>query len=83
MLGTKKPRNIIPTISTPNHHTQRIATTSSSILKLNTPTVLYLVGTENICFQKDGKTDQADKCIKSRIITKVIYYVLSIDTFEQ
>ena len=32
---------------------------------------------------KDGKTDQAARCIKSRIMTKVIDYVLSIDTFEQ
>ena len=29
------------------------------------------------------KSDQATRCIKSRIITKVIYSVLSIDTFEQ
>ena len=33
----------IPTISAPNHHTQRIATTSSSILNLNTPTILPTV----------------------------------------
>ena len=32
---------------------------------------------------KDGKSDQAARSIKSRIITKVIDYVLSIDTFEQ
>ena len=31
----------------------------------------------------DGKTAQAASCIKSRIITKVIDSVLSIDTFEQ
>ena len=35
-----------------------------------------------MCFLKEGKTDQAVRCIKSRIIIKVIYYVLSIDTFE-
>ena len=34
-------------------------------------------------FQKDGKTYQAARCIKSRIITKVIDDVLSIDTLEQ
>ena len=32
---------------------------------------------------KEGKSDQADMCIKSRVMTKVIYYVLSIDKFEQ
>ena len=36
-----------------------------------------------MCFQKDGKTSQASRCIKSRIMTKVIDYVLSIDTFDQ
>ena len=36
-----------------------------------------------MCFQNDGKISQAAKCIKSRIITKAIDSVLSIDTFEQ
>ena len=36
-----------------------------------------------MCFQNDGETAQAAKCVKSRIITKVIDSVLSIDTFEQ
>ena len=72
-----------PTISTPSHHTQRIATTSSSILNSNTPTILPTVGKEYICFQKDGKTAQSARCIKSRITNKVIGSVISIDTFEQ
>ena len=36
-----------------------------------------------MCSIKEGKSDQAVKCIKSRIMTKVIDYVLSIDIFEQ
>ena len=36
-----------------------------------------------MCFLKEGKTYQAARCIKSSIMTKVIDYVLSIDTFEQ
>ena len=32
---------------------------------------------------KEGKYDQAARCIKSRIINKVIDSVISIDTFEQ
>ena len=32
---------------------------------------------------KDGKSAQDARCIKSRIMNKVIDYVLSIDTFEQ
>ena len=34
----------ISTISTPNHHSQRIASTPSSILNFNTPTILSPVG---------------------------------------
>ena len=36
-----------------------------------------------MCFMKEGKTDQAVRCITSRIMTKVVDYVLYIDTFEQ
>ena len=32
---------------------------------------------------KEGKSDQAARCIKSRIMNKLIDYVLSIDTFKQ
>ena len=73
----------IPTISTPTHYSQRIATTSSSILNFNTPTILPQVGKEYMCFMKGCKSDKAARCIKSRIMTKVIDSVLSIDTFEQ
>ena len=36
-----------------------------------------------MCFQKNGKIAQAARCIQSRIMTKVIYSVLYVDTFEQ
>ena len=36
-----------------------------------------------MCFQIDGKSSQAVKCVKSRMTTKVIDCVLSIDKFEQ
>ena len=36
-----------------------------------------------MCFLKEVKSDQATRCIKSSIITKVIDYVLSINKFEQ
>ena len=36
-----------------------------------------------MCFMKKGKSDQATRCTKSMIMTKVIDYVISIDTFEQ
>ena len=34
-------------------------------------------------FQIGGKYAQAAKCDKSRILTKVIYCIISIDKFEQ
>ena len=83
LVRQQKKKYSIPTISKPNNHTQPIATTSSSILNLSTPTILTLVGKGYMRFKKDGKTAQDARCIKSRIITKVIDYVLSIDKFEQ
>ena len=79
----RKQNYSIPTISTPNHHVQQIAYTPGSILNLHTRTILPRVGKEYMCFQKDGKTAQSARCIKSRIMTEVIDSVLSIDTFEQ
>ena len=32
-----------------------------------------------MCFHIDGKSSQTENCVKSRIITKVIDYVLSIE----
>ena len=73
----------IPTTSTQNNHARRIAFTSANMLNLQKTTILPPVGKEYICFQKDGKTAQAARCINSRIMTKVVYYVIYIDTFEQ
>ena len=36
-----------------------------------------------MCFHIDGKSDQAAKCVKSRIMTKGVDFFLYIDTFEQ
>ena len=35
-----------------------------------------------MCFQINGESAQASKCVKYRIMTKVIDSVLSIDTIE-
>ena len=80
---SRKQNYSIQTTSIPNHKEKRIATTSESILNLHKPTILPPVGKYYMCFQKDGKTAQAARCIKPRIMTKVIDYFLSIDTFEQ
>ena len=37
------------------------------------------VGKEYMCFQIDGKYAHEAKCVKSMIMTKVVYCVLSID----
>ena len=72
----RKENYSIQTISTPNHYTKIVATTSSSILNIYTPKILPPVSKEYMCCQKDGKTAQADRCIKSRIMTNVIDSVL-------
>ena len=74
---------LITTISTPNHHSQRIVSTSSNILTSKTPIILPPVGKEYMYIMKEGKYDQAAKCIEARIMSKVIDYVLSIDNLEQ
>ena len=35
------------------------------------------------CFHIKGKISQSDMCVKSRIMTRVIDFILFIDTFEQ
>ena len=35
-----------------------------------------------MCFQKDDKSSQSAKCVKSRIMTKVIDCILLINKFE-
>ena len=47
---TPKTNYKISNIATPNHHSQHIASTSSSRLNTNTPTILPPVGKEYICF---------------------------------
>ena len=73
----------IPTTSNTNHHAQRIDESLVSLLNLNTTTKLPTVGKEYMCFQNDGKTAHSAKCIRYRIMTKVIDSILLIDTFEQ
>ena len=55
MRDRKKKNYSIPTISTPNNHAQRIATTSTIILNLHTTTGLPLAGKEYMCFQMEVK----------------------------
>ena len=73
----------IPTTSTTNHHAQHISPTSVILLSLYTTKKLPTVDKEYMCFRNDGKTAQVAKCVKSKIMNRVIDYVLYIGTFEQ
>ena len=59
------------------------ATMTIPYVKLHTTTKLPPAGKKYLCFQMNGKSSPAAKCIKSRIVTKVIFSILSIDKFEQ
>ena len=41
------------------------------------------LGKEYFCFQVDNKSPHAAQCVKSGVLNKAIYSILSIDTFEQ
>ena len=73
----------IPTTSTTNHHAQRIVARLVCSFNLNTNAKLTAVSKGYMFFQIDVKSHQVLKCFKSRIMTKVIYCVLSIDKSEQ
>ena len=68
---------------TPTHLTPLNATLTIPSVNLHTTTKLPPAGKEHLCFQINGKRSQTSKCVKSRIMTKVINYILSIVTFEQ
>ena len=59
------------------------ATLPITSVKLHTTTKLPPAGKEYLRFQINSKYSQAAKCVKSRITTKVVDYILSVDTFEQ
>ena len=62
----------IPTSSTPNHHAQRIYATSVILLNLHKTMILPPVGKYIYVFQIDGKSAQAAKGVKSRIMAMAI-----------
>ena len=73
----------IPTTSIPKHHSERIRAMPMRSFNLQTTAKLPPVGVKNICFHIDVKSSQTAKCVESRIMTKVIDYLISIDRFEQ
>ena len=81
MCDTKK--NSVQATSTPNNFKPLNATLHIPSVKLHTTTKLPPAGKEYLCFQINGKSSQAVMCVKSRIMTKVINYIPSIDTSGQ
>ena len=67
---------------TPPNLTPLITTLPLLPVELPKTTHLPPLGKEYYCFQVDKKSPHADQCVKSRILNKAIYYVLSINTFE-
>ena len=59
------------------------ATLPISPVELHTTEQLTPVGKDYLCFQINGRYSHADWCVKSRIMNKAVYSILSIDTFEQ
>ena len=73
----------VQAISMTTHLTPLNAALTIASVKLHKTTKLPPDGKEYLCFHIDGKYSQAAKCVKYRIMTKVIDYIFYIDTFEQ
>ena len=83
LRNTGKKYYSITTNSTTKHYACCISAMPVRSCNLHTTVNLPLVSKEYMYFQIDGKSTQAAKCVKSKIMTKVIDYVISINTFEQ
>ena len=81
---TPKIHNIrVQATSTPPRLTPLITTLPILPVELPKTTQLPPFGKECLCFQVDNKSPHAAQCVKSRVLKKVIYSILSINTFEQ
>ena len=63
---------------TPLNTTRNIAS-----VELHKTKQLPSSGKEYLCFHINRRSSNATQFVKSRILNKAIYYILSIDTFEQ
>ena len=59
--------------------------TNLPLLPIELPKTTHLppLGKEYLCSQVDNKSPHVAQCVKSRVLNKVIYSILSINTFEQ
>ena len=65
----------------PAHLTTSNATLPIPYVKLHTTTKSPPYGKEYLCFQINGTFSQAANCVKYMIMTKVVNFILSDDTF--
>ena len=72
----------VQSTSTPAYLTPLYATLSIPSIKLHTTTESPPAG-RKFFFLINDKSSRAAKCVKSRIMNKVINYILSIDEFEE
>ena len=81
---TPQKNNIsVQATSTPHCLTPLITTSPHAPVELTKTTELPPVGEVYSCFQINSKSPHADQCVKSRVLNKAIYSIISIDTFEQ
>ena len=82
--ATPQKQNIsVQATSTPPSLTPLITTLTLLRVELPKTTHLPSLGKKYLCFQVDNRSPHADQCVKSRVLNKVIYSILSINTFEQ
>ena len=80
------PRKInysVQATSTTTRLTPLNTTLTIAPVELHKTKQLPSAGKEYLFFQINRRSSHAAQCVKSRILNKAIYYILSIDTFEQ
>ena len=83
MCNTTKKSYSFQATYMPTHLKPLNATIPIPYVKLHKTTKSPRAGKEYLSFQIYGRYSQAANCVKYRIMTKVINYILSIDTFEK
>ena len=78
----QKQNYIVQATSPPTHLASLDVTLSIPSVKFNTTVKLPPAGKTYLCFQINNRSSQSFKCFKSRIMTKVVDYFLSIDTLN-
>ena len=80
-VPSRKHNISVQATSTPPRLTPLITNLPIAPVKLPKTIELPPVGKEFLCFQVNSKSPHASQCVKSRVLNKFIYSILSIDTF--